>query len=85
MKKILIIILMSVFAGTAVAQSAQDAPKTPQQQAQQSAKAKTARDKEKTAQENKDQKVNPAADVSDTFVPSEKISEDLSVAFPVDM
>ena len=28
---------------------------------------------------------NPAADVSDTFTPSEEISEDLSVSFPVDI
>jgi uncharacterized protein YxeA len=27
----------------------------------------------------------PAADVSDTFTPSEEISEDLSVSFPVDI
>lgn len=27
----------------------------------------------------------PAADISDTFTPSEEISEDLSVSFPVDI
>jgi len=27
----------------------------------------------------------PAADVSDTFTPTEEISEDLSVSFPVDI
>ena len=67
----------------AIAQSQQDPPQPPQPQAQQP--AKTGQDGKKTAQQSKEQQKNPAADVSDTFIPSEQISDDLSVAFPVDM
>ena len=75
MKKILIIILMSFLAGMAIAQSGnQERQGQEQQQVDKSGQA-----------HNDEPQKQPAADVSDTFTPSEEISEDLAVSFPVDI
>jgi len=82
MKKILIFLLTLLLAGTAMAQSGQDTQQA--QQPEQNAQIKPDK-QQQTAQANKDQQKKPAADVSDTFTPSEEISEDLAVSFPVDI
>ena len=83
MKKILLFMLLTLLPAAALAQGQQDSPQPARPPAQQP--AKTGQDSQKTAQQGNEQQKNPAADVSDTFIPSEQISDDLSVAFPVDM
>lgn len=82
MKKLLIFLLLSLPAGTAIAQSGQETPQA--QQTEQTTQIKPDKQQQKV-EENKDQQKKPATDVSDTFTPSEEISDDLSVSFPVDI
>lgn len=75
MKKILLILLILSLAGVVIAQSDQPVQQGAEQQ--QPEKAEQVKKTEPRQQ--------PAADVSDTFIPSEEISEDLAVSFPVDI
>lgn len=83
MKNILIIIFMLFPAGASIAQSGQNAPQGQQPPVQ---AVQPKQDTQKpAAQAQHDQQKKPAADVSDTFKPSEEIDEDLAVSLPVDI
>ena len=65
---------------------AQSGQATPQAQQQQQTTQKEPDEQQQTGQvNNKDQQKKSASNVSDTFTPSEEISDDLSVSFPVDI
>ena len=66
---------MSFLAGAAIAQSEKQTQQGQDQQQQEKAEPVK---KDKPQQQE-------ATDISDTFTPSEEISEDLAVSFPVDI